>query len=121
MEDLTAKEVLQQIEEARQEFGSITMILDGAQVHFVAETILEGLKTTALTLLSAKGANPITWNDRNYGTIPETIKAYKELGLTGITVLKTLLEALPDNLKLSDSLSMQQLDTVENIFRSIRI
>ena len=121
MEDLTAKEVLQQIEEARQEFGSITMILDGAQVHFVVETIIEGLKTTALTLLSAKEANPITWNDRNYGTIPETIKVCKELGLTGITVLKTLLEALPDNLKLSDSLGMQQLDTVENIFRSIRI
>jgi len=117
MVEKTATEVMQEIKEARQHFGTVNMIIDAAQVHFVLESLLESVKSLAIALIGAKTSNPVNWGDSQYGTPEEVFKVSKELGLTGFSLLKTFLEALPDSIKeYENGLTVEKIDQLEALF-----
>jgi hypothetical protein len=111
----TSKDVLEEIKEARQHLESVTMILDGAQAHFIIESLAKGLEIIACTFVEVLQIPPSQWNDE-YGNRSDTIEASRELGLTAISAIKVVVEALPDEIKLL-KVELGPLAKIEKIFK----
>lgn len=110
----TAKEVLKEIEEARQHLESLTMVLDGAQAKFIVESMLMGLQATALAYVETRGQDSFEWNNE-YGSRSEVCETSRELGLTAISAIRTFVEALPNELTLMN-VNLIPLTQIEEIF-----
>jgi hypothetical protein len=112
----TANEIIAEIESTREQIGTASMILDGAQVHFIVESMVISLQTIAELLAMTKITDSDSW-DNEYGTQEETLKSAKELGLTAISTIKTFVAALPQNLKDFDKkITPEVLDLIEGFF-----
>jgi hypothetical protein len=86
----------------------------------MVETLLEGLKTAATTFATFKPANSSRFTNYvpdDYGTPEDAFQVSKELGLTGVTTLKIVFDALPDNLKQFIGFNPETLNRVEDMFR----
>lgn len=113
----TAKEVIEAINKTRQQIGTISMALDGAQTHFILESLVVSLKTVAELLYTCKDTDPDDWDSSIYGSQADSLKSALELGRTAISSIKTFVYALPDNLRDYDSsITPELLDTIENYF-----
>ena len=111
MIDKSAKEVLEEIEEARTHIEPVNMVLDGAQAHFIIEAMADGLQTVVLSFVKAREAKE--WND-SWGSQADVIESSRELGLTAISAVKTFVESLPDELN-TLKVNVAPLDRVQQI------
>jgi hypothetical protein len=113
----SAEAILQEVESTRQQIGSLTMLVDGAQVHFMMESLVEALKVCAELYVICKNTPADEWNN-NIGSQADNLKTARELCLTGLSTIKTYVEALPDNLKDFDkNITPDKLDAIETLFK----
>ena len=117
MEMRSAKEIIKEIEATRQQIGSVSMIIDGAQVHYVIESIVESLQVIVELFMITKNTEPNDW-DNEFGSQADSLKTARELGFTAISTIKTFISALPDNLKDFDKkLTPDKFDVIESFFK----
>lgn len=117
MEIRSPEEILQEIEETRQQIGTVSMILDGAQVHVIIEGLVEALKVIAELLIVSKNTESDEW-PAAAGSQENSIKSARELGFTTISTIKIFMEALPDNLRDFDKkITPDTLNLIENFFK----
>ena len=113
----SAREIIQEIEATRQQIGSVSMVLDGAQVHYMFESMIESLKTIAELLSVSKETDPSNWNDA-YGDQEDSLESAYELGLTAISTIKMFAAALPNNLRdFDEAITPEKLDFIESYFK----
>jgi hypothetical protein len=113
----SVEKIMEEIELTRQQIGSVNMILDGAQVHVMVESLVEALKVIAELFVTCKATSPRDWNNV-LGSQEDSLKSARELGLTTISTLKTFMEALPDNLRdFEKKITPELLDVIESYFR----
>jgi len=117
MEIRSAKDILQEVEETRKQIGTVSMIIDGAQVHVIVESLIEALKVIAELLIVSKNTESNEW-PAEFGSQEDSVKSAHELGFTTISTIRTFMEALPDNLRDFDKkITPETLDLIENFFR----
>src|ERR1017187_3358307 len=116
MEMRSAKEIMQEIEETRKQIGTVSMFLDGAQVHVMIESLVEALKVVAELLIVSKNTEPDDWPD-TFGSQEDSVKSARELGFTTISTIKIFMEALPENLRDFDKkITPDSLNLIESFF-----
>jgi hypothetical protein len=111
----TAAEILEEMVEARKHMESMTIVLDGAEAHFIIESMADSLQKIALSFIEINNTNDSSWNDPEYGSRSEAIEVARELGLTAVSAMKTFVGSLPDEIN-SFKVQLEPLDTIAKMF-----